>query len=91
MSYVRNKLIRRPILSNFLNSTCSVIFVEQKTENFEQMSTKYIWNNYGIATPPRPELLTFPCVTQNISWLISQKMWQPVMLKVRFIPYTKVQ
>ena len=88
---MRNKLLRRLILSNLLNSTCSVIFVEQKTENFEHMSTKYIQNNYGIATPPRLELLTFPCVTHNISWLLSQKMWQHVTLKVGFLPYTKVQ
>ena len=55
------------------------------------MSTKYIRNNYGITTPPGPELLTFPCVTHDISWLLSQKMWQPVTLKVGFLPYTKVQ
>src|ERR1700692_4486206 len=52
------------------------------------MFAKYIQNNYGTATP---KLLTFLCVTHNFSWLLSQKMWQPVTLKVRFLPYTKGQ
>src|ERR1700683_37529 len=52
------------------------------------MFAKYIQINYGTATP---KLLTFLCVTHNFSWLLSQKMWQPVTLKVGFLPYTKGQ
>ena len=44
-----------------------------------------------MATLLGPELLTFPCVMHNISWLLCQKVWQPVKLKVRFLPYTKGQ
>ena len=96
MGYTRNKLLGRAILGNLFDSLGhSVIFVEQRTKNFKPISAQYIQNNYGIATgiatPPGPELLTFPCVTHNISWLLSRKMWQPVMLEVRFLPYTKGQ
>ena len=42
-------------------------------------------------TLPGPEWLTFPCVMHNISWLLTQKIWQSVTLKVRFLPYTKGQ
>ena len=74
----------------------SVIFVEQRTKNFEPISAQYIWNNYGIATgivatPSKLKLLTCHCVTHHISWLLSKKVWQPVMVKVVLLPYTNEQ
>jgi hypothetical protein len=72
MGYMRNELLGRAILGNLFDSLDhSVIFVEQRTKNFKPISAQYIWNNYGIATPPGLKLLTCHCVMRHISWLLS--------------------